>query len=363
MSVSVQARGSRFQLRVKHKLLARPFFFTFDTEPEARTYGGQLHDLLDRGIVPAELLERPADKASPMVIDVIRAYIKEASHVTASDTELLGAMHMEMLSLRVRDITYAWAERYVRDLKIKRRLAPGSIRKRVGALARVLDWHLKQPGAEGSNPLRSLPVGYSQYSDADEQAGAEPREDVHRDRRLLPGELDKIRPHLGDLALLFDVILDTGLRLREAYRLRVDQVDLKRGVLHVEGTKARKGRSKPRIVPLVPSLRESLKAHCAGRVGLLWAFWDGTPEGLKPASTRLSQRFTGAFKAAGINDLTEHDIRHEACCRWVEMRRPDGAWLFSEVEVCKIMGWSSLAMMLRYASLRGEDLAARLVAE
>lgn len=42
------------------------------------------------------------------------------------------------------------------------------------------------------------------------------------------------------------------------------------------------------------------------------------------------------------------------------MRDASGRWLFSEIEVCKIMGWSSTKMALRYLSLRGEDLSARL---
>ena len=35
MAVSVQQRGEKFQLRVTHRLLPRPFFHTFDTETEA----------------------------------------------------------------------------------------------------------------------------------------------------------------------------------------------------------------------------------------------------------------------------------------------------------------------------------------
>lgn len=42
------------------------------------------------------------------------------------------------------------------------------------------------------------------------------------------------------------------------------------------------------------------------------------------------------------------------------MRRHDGAWALSDVEVCRIMGWSDPRMLLRYASLRGEDLADRV---
>ena len=43
------------------------------------------------------------------------------------------------------------------------------------------------------------------------------------------------------------------------------------------------------------------------------------------------------------------------------MRRPDGAWLFREAEIEKIMGWApGSSMGSRYASFRAEDLADRL---
>ena len=76
-------------------------------------------------------------------------------------------------------------------------------------------------------------------------------------------------------------------------------------------------------------------------------------------TARLSYLFSKAFRAAGSAGLTEHDLRHEATCRWFEHRTGHG-WTFSDIEIARIMGWSSLAMAVRYASLRGEDLAARL---
>lgn len=163
-----------------------------------------------------------------------------------------------------------------------------------------------------------------------------------------------------DFLALFTVILDTGLRLREAYTLRVDQVDLKAGVLRVDGTKGARGQVRPRVVPLKLPLRAMLSERCAGRVGLLWPYWDGSPEGLRAATARLSARFRTLFAYAQVPEMTEHDLRHEACCRWFELRDTAGRWVFSDVEVARIMGWTSLAMALRYASLRGEDLAARL---
>jgi integrase len=226
-----------------------------------------------------------------------------------------------------------------------------------------LDWRIRTRALKGVvNPLRLLPVGYSQYTQRDAArlpAGRQARADVHRDRRLHAGEEARIVPYLGELALLFDVLVNTGLRLREAYRLRADQVDAKAGVLRVEGSKAARSVRKPRVVPLVPHLRKRLAAHCRDRIGLLFPWWDGDPRTLDATTSRLSYLFTKAFKAAGAADLTEHDLRHEAACRWFEHRTGRG-WTFSEIEVCRIMGWTDTKMALRYASMRGEDLARRL---
>lgn len=398
MSHHSRPRGARWELRVKHRLLPRPFYATFASQAEADSYGQQLDAMLDRGVVPAELLAgEPRSADDPLLVAVVRGYLNNAPHLTASDSKLLGTMVPELAGLRVSAVTYRWAtDTWVRELKMRHQQAPGTIRKRVGALARVLDWHLASTVRAGDsaaapvNPLRLLPVGYSQYTEAEQRelAGrsvrgrplAAPR-DQRRDRRLLPAEEaairqamagvkreDRERPWTGPagtgpddgFALFFALIVDTGLRLREAYRLRVDQVDTAKGILRVEGSKGTRGASRPRVVPLKRHLRESLASWCAGRVGLLWPYWNGTPEDLDPASRRLSARFATLFRHAGVPAMTEHDLRHEATCRWFELRDPAGRWVFSDVEIARIMGWANLSMALRYASLRGEDLAARL---
>ena len=387
MTHFVRARGVRWELRVKHALLPRPFYSTFPSQSEADSYGAQLDAMLDRGIVPVELLagdpKRPDD---PLLSAVALSYIKTAPHLTASDDKLLASMLPDLTGLRVSAVSYRWAGEWVRRLKMTDNLAPGTIRKRVGALARVLDWHLAvaiRPGdaAASVNPLRLLPHGYAQYTEAEQRdlavRGIVAKHDTQRNRRLLPAEEARVwaviegfkRPdrertwaRQPDVAfgLFFRVILDTGLRLREAYRLRVDQVDLVQGILRVEGSKGARGKIKPRVVPLRRPLRDALAAWCDGRVGLLWPYWDGTPGDLDPATQRLSARFSSLFRYSDVPAMIEHDMRHEATCRWVELRGADGRWTFSDVEIARIMGWSNLAMVLRYASLRGEDLAARL---
>lgn len=384
MAVSVQMRGGRAQLRVTDKLLPKPFFFTFDTEIEARNYGEQLRALLASGIVPAELLAAPARGDDPLLVEVIRAYAKSAP-ITDSDDDLLGQMLEELVGVRVSGLTFHWADAYVRRLKLERNIAPSTIRKRVGALGRVVDWHLARTTLPGQRPLanvmRLLPKGYSNYTRAEaalleaEGKGKAAKRDQARNRRLAPSEEadmlaalagvkrpDRERALVVDegFTMLLHLIVDSGMRLREAYRLRVDQVDFERRLINVEGSKGHRGMIKPRFVPMKPDLQKRLKGYCKGRIGLLFGFWDGTPEGLAKTTSRLSVRFAKLFEYAGVVDFTEHDLRHEATCRWVELRSPRGGWVFSDTEICKIMGWTDANMMLKYASLRGEDLAARM---
>lgn len=385
MSISVQARGDKHQLRVKHALLPKPYFRTFDTDTEATNYGQQLRALLDQGVVPQELIAAPARGADdPLLVEIIRGYTK-AAPLTDSDDALLGVMLPELAGLRVSGVTYLWAEGYVTGLKTKQHLAPGTIRKRVGVLGRVLDWHLRRISAAGqhppANPLRLLPRGYSMYTAGDAEALArrdlEVKHDITRDRRQAPDEEARIVAALAgekrpdrerglvvdpEFTMLYHLIADTGLRLREAYRLRVDQVDLARRIIHVDGSKGHRGVIKPRTVPIKAALLARLTVYCRGRVGLLFSFWNGSPLPieLRRTTAKLSTRFGVLFAYAQVPDMSEHDLRHEATCRWVELRRPGGGWVFSDIEICRIMGWTNPKMMLRYASLRGEDLSARL---
>lgn len=376
---SIQPRAGKWQLRIKHKLLPKPFFSTFTDEAEARAYAAQLEAMLDRGIVPAELLEPEKRGENPKLSRLIPLYLEDAS-IAPSDKPMLGILKSTEGETRLLTITSAWADLWVSELKTTHHLAPSTIRKRVECLARVLDWHWrKQGGTPPANPLRMMPRGYSQATAGEVvkllAAEVEPKRDLQRDRRLSPAEQQRClsalagnkregreRPLPIDPAftLLFDLIVNTGLRLSEAYSLRVDQIDLVRWVIKVEGSKGHRGVIKPRVVPLVPELRELLADRCRNRVGLIFPFWDGTPVDKTLATGRLSHRFATLFDFSKVEDFTEHDLRHEATCRWFTRRQPNGHWVFSEIEVCKIMGWSDTRMALRYASLRGEDLSARL---
>jgi integrase len=380
MAWSIQDRpGGKAQLRVTHALLPKPFFFTFPDRSQAESVRDQLLGMLAKGVVPQELLAPAADgrRDDPLVFELISQY-EVLSTPAQTDLPTLKLLRTDIAGLRASGLSYDWVERWVRTMKVKNKLAPGTIRKRVGSLARVIDWHHRRTHAHNvANPLRLLPRGYSQYTDAEAQEAGDAKIDETRDRRLLPDEevrirlalagvkrVDRERPLMvdSDLTMLFDLILGTGMRLREAYKLTIDRIDLEKGIIRLEGSKATRGQSKPRTVPLIKDLRGKLRAHCKGRQGLVFpSLWDGKPETLKQTTTRLSARFLTLFRYAEVRDFSEHDLRHEATCRWFEMRDKRGHWIFSEIEICRIMGWTSTKMALRYASLRGEDLADRLL--
>lgn len=381
-----QTRSGRWQLALVNKLLPKGrAWLTFDSQPEAEQYSSQAEKWLAAGLVPPELADpTPRDRAE-LLGPVIRAWVN-SGEPSAADAETLNRLFVEVGATPFNQINYDWCERWVRKLKLERNLAPGSIRKRVQALSRALDWHLRKvPTAMVGNPLHMLPRGYSTYNAKEarelEAMGKEPKVDQERDRRLSPDEEAAIRAAMDgikrddreralsvdpDLQVLFTVILGTGMRLREAYRLRVGQVDLVSKTLTPQASKAWYGRVRFRGIPMQPSVHKALAGHLAGRAGaapaeLVFRYWDGTEAGLAPTTSRLSARFSSTFAYAGVDGLTEHDLRHEATCRWFEMRGADGGWLYRSEEINRIMGWApNSKMALRYASFRATDLASRM---
>jgi integrase len=383
-----QSSAGRWEIGLRHPSLpSGRKYFTFDTEAEASAYADQWRLMKQAGLEPPEELQRPAAVAGVTLGNIVRAW---ASSGLAAPTQKssLNSLFSEVGRVRLVDATYTWLAGYVESLKVRKNLAPNSIRHRVQALGRAIDEYLRHnPKVNLGNPTRLLPKGYSSYSEKDAKlasaAGGRAKADVQRDRRLHPGEEDRIlrvlAGHQRDdrqralmltggnaLQTLFQVIVYTGLRLREAYMLRRGWIDLEAKVLRVQCSKQWRGQVKFREVPMRPELHAALKAYLATRALLPGAYLfpfmeeeDGLT--LKQVTQRLSDRFRIAFEYADIDGLREHDLRHEATCRWLELRDGSGNWIFRMEEVNRIMGWAPNSVMAqRYASFRAEDLAQRL---
>lgn len=159
-----------------------------------------------------------------------------------------------------------------------------------------------------------------------------------------------------------------GTALHHIHRAAATRTALQqaRQALRVQSSKQWRGKVAWRDVPMRPEVHQALADYLATRAMLptarLFPFMD--EEGAKDQKTvsqRLSARYRLAFEYAGCDDLREHDLRHEATCRWLELRDASGHWMFRLEEVNRIMGWSATSTMAqRYASFRGADLAQRL---
>jgi len=388
MALARQKPSGKWEIGLRHPSLpGGRKYFTFDTEAEANAYAEQWRLMKMANIHPPAEMLKPKALTDATVAHVVRAWAN-SGHAAPTQHSALGSLVMEVGAVRLEDVTYAWLNTYLQRLKVEMNLSPGSIRHRIQALGRSIDEYLRHhPEVVIQNPTRLLPKGYSGYNDRDKAlvlaAGKQPKADVARDRRLLPGEEEKIvfvlsggqmpgkqrgLQLLGGNALLtmFLVIVNTGLRLKEAYTLRRGQVDLDTKVIRVQSSKQWRGKVVYRDVPMRPEVHTALVKYLSTRTMLpsawLFPFMDEEP-GIKitKVSQRLSFRYKLAFEYAGIFGLREHDARHEATCRWLEMRDATGNWMFRLEEVNRIMGWSANSTMAqRYASFRGVDLAARM---
>lgn len=357
MAYRRQRSNGSWEFQIKRAILPKPITLTFDTEAEGDTYCKQLEKLLDAGIVPEEFRSK-SEKSIKTIGQAIDAYIATV-HITDDDELLLGKLNRSLNSKSLADVNYRWAEQWIKELHAMG-YAPSSTRKRVGALARCFDWVLKRSDTMlAINPLRQLPKGYATV-----RGGAQ---DQERDRRLQPGEEEKImailrrekpkgrqRPlalkYHQDFILFFHLALETAMRMREMYTLIRDQINFEQRTIFLTKTKNGDNRQVPMSSIILPLLKQHLESKDDDNV---FAFWDGKtdPYSLKNFTTRLSAQWKRIFSAAECDDLHLHDLRHEATSRLYERTK------FTDIQISRITGHKNLQMLRRYSNLRGSTMA------
>lgn len=168
-----------------------------------------------------------------------------------------------------------------------------------------------------------------------------PKRPRGRDRRLQPGELDKLLDALSETPLVQQVVtiaVETAMRRGEIVKIKWQHIDWKRRTLHIPETKTGVPRDVPlseRAVAVFQSMHPS--------AGLVFK--------IQPDS--VSQAFERACKRAGIDGLRFHDLRHEATSSFFERG-------LNTMEVATITGHKTLEMLNRYTHLRAEDLVSKI---
>jgi integrase len=377
-------RSGRWEFTIKCKAVReKPFYFTFDTKEEGERYCANLESLLRQGMVPPELVE--ANREFVTVSDVIAAYMK-ARAVPGEDRALLKVTSSRIGTTKLSVVNYVWVEKWIQDMKVINNLSPSTIRHYSGALARCFDWGSNRGIPElAVNPMRLLARGYATYNDHDRMLLGDKghtRLDVERDRRLESSEERIIRGVMGGdkpeskqrpltmiwrgaVECLFDVALETAMRMRETYTLTLSQINFDAQTIFLDKTKNGDKRQVPMSSVAIRALRtyiEQVKTQSRGMSGFsfegdrLFPWWNGafSKPTLQKTTTLLSKQYGRIFAASGCDDFRFHDLRHEATSRLFE--KTD----LSDVEIMKVTGHHSAKMLLRYANIRGSNLASRL---
>ena len=227
--------------------------------------------------------------------------------------------------------------------RVKTKRCGATINRYIAALSSCLNYAVKQEWIE-RNPCAR----------ANKQ-----KENAGRIRFLneeeLPRLINACRSH-SDLYLAVVLSLTTGARQEEIMSLHFKQIDFKRRIITLEKTKNGDKRS----LALVGEAHELLLSRTKIRNMSDDRVFPPTSRAKKSMYLDLRQPWEVALKAANIANFHWHDLRHTAAS-YLAMSG------VSMVEIAKVLGHRTLAMVARYAHLSddhivatGEMLATRL---
>ena len=234
----------------------------------------------------------------------------------------------------------------------KKDAATGELLKRTGAtvnrylaaLSSCLSYGVKELQWLERNPMERI---------------RRPAENKGRVRFLSDDErvrlLDACRPH-ADLYLAVVLSLTTGARQGEVMGLRFPQIDFQRRIITLHDTK----NGERRAIPLVGEAFTLLQDRAKVRSLTDDRVFPPTARAKKALHVDLRQPWESVLKEARIENFHWHDLRHTAAS-YLAMSG------VSLVEIAKVLGHRTLAMVARYSHLSeghivstGEKLAERL---
>ena len=213
-----------------------------------------------------------------------------------------------------------------RDQRLSEGKSPYTVNNEMILLSSVFNVAINEYGMESlQNPLKKV---------------KRPKLPKGRDRRLLPGEEEKLLDALDpEMKCLFLLALESANRRGELLTYEWEYIDLERRVVHLPETKNGEERDVPLSSVAVASLRK-LPRRIDGKVFSI-------------SKDEVSRKFRETCKEVGIKGLRWHDLRHEAVSRLFEKG-------LGIIEVATISGHKTLSQLQRYTHLRAEDLARKL---
>lgn len=329
---SITKRGSYWRVQIRRKGYP-PQAHTFDTKSKAEAWARMVERDMDSGafVIPDE-----SDHTT--LAQALERYWKDIAskkrHPSQERQRINHWLRQPLSASFLRNLRGADFAKY-RDARRAAGRAENTIRLELALVSHLFEIARKEWGMETLlNPLKNI---------------RKPSGSNERDRRLRPGEYERIKRALLDsdnqwAAPAFDLAIETSLRQGMLFKLQWEWVDLNRRVVRIpvefRGT-GNKG--VPAYLPLSGKAVEVLKDMRPRQGGPI----------LPTSQNAVACVWKRTVLKLGIDDLRWHDLRHEAASRLFEKG-------LHPMEVASITGHKSLNMLRRYTHLRPEDLAMKL---
>ncbi len=304
---------------------------TFNTRAKAEAWASIVESEIARGVfvsrteAEATSLAEGLQRYQEEVVPTKKQSDRERRRVGELIRQLGPLARRPLAGIRGKDIVT-----YIKD-RAARGAGPNTVRLDLALLSHLFNTARTAWGMESlTNPV-------------DLVKGQRPKLPGGRTRRLVDDEearlLAAATTYGGEIGPIITWAIETAMRRGEIAAMRWEHLDRKAKVLLIPETK----NGTPRRVPLSVAALGVLDALPRRIDGRVW--------GMRPDS--ISQAFERVCKAAEVEGLTFHDLRHEATSRLFEKG-------LNPMQVAAITGHKTLQMLKRYTHLRAEDLVGML---
>jgi integrase len=301
---------------------------TFETKSEAEKWSKEIESEMDRGIYVSR-----SEAEGTTLHDALERYIAEyLPRLAHFENSIYKARMLQRRSLAAKYMS-AIRSKDVADFITEREaegISPNTIRLDLALLSRLFNVAMSDWGMESlNNPVARV---------------TKPKLPKGRERRLEDGEEERLLATTNpEMREIIKLALETAMRRSEISTLLWKNINLDRRKATLIVTK----NGETRTTPLSPKALDILRAIKISQGPKADRVFTQSP-------SAITQNMRRACKAAGISELTFHDLRHEATSRLFENTDLDA------MEIKSITGHKSMQMLARYSHLRTNRLADRL---
>lgn len=329
---AINKRGDFWRAQVRRKGHA-PQASTFNTKAQAEAWARDVESRMDRGLF-YDMKEAERTTLS----EALDRYYREVctqKHHPAQELQRIKRWQAHPLAKRYLATLRGYDFAKHRDDRRADGRAENTIRLELQLISHMFGIARKEWGMEGLiNPVANI---------------RKPGSSTARNRRLLPGEYDRIHASLSSsgnpyVMPAFVLAIETSLRQKMLFELRWDWIDFNRRIIEIPIEFRNKGnKGVPVAAPLSSRALAVLRAMPRAISGQILDC------SVNAAITIWKRRLA----ALEIKGLRWHDLRHEAVSSLFEKG-------LHPLQVSSISGHKSLNMLARYTHLKAEDLVVML---